>query len=169
MAAESREATRFFRAHIRTPNVRPLTYCFRAGDTVRVAGEGDWTLATDEHNGVIVRLEQPERIARVQDATLLRSATAEERYATLISVANRPEDSRARGWAFDDLGLETLNAAKKATRVLVARTNDQRSHLAELEGNITDLSHAVRELRWVTVLSLMFATAALSAVVWRLG
>jgi len=108
-------------------------------------------------------------IARVQDATLLRSATAEERYATLISVANRPEDSRARGWAFDDLGLETLNAAKKVTRVLVARTNDQRSHLAELEGNITDLSHAVRELRWVTVLSLMFAAAALSAVVWRLG
>lgn len=186
MAEETRESARVVRgpelmsreefaekhrAGIRATSLRAsgAPYRYRAGDTVRVRGAGDWTLATDERSGMIVRLELPELVARVHDATLIKSATTPERFSTLIRVANRPGESRASEWALEDLGLQTIAAAKKITRSLCAKSTDQAAKLLQLQEQVSDLSHAAAELRWISLIAFAVALATAAGLVWRLG
>lgn len=144
-------------------------YRYRAGDTVRVRGAGDWTLATDERNGTVVRLELPSLVARVHDVTLVKSATTSERFSTLIRVANRNDESRPCEWALEDLGLQSIAAAKKVTRSLCAKTTDQAAKLLQLQEQVSDLSHATAELRWISLIAFAVALATAAGLVWRLG
>lgn len=145
MAEQVRESSRV---------VRGLVYRYRAGDTVRVKGVGDWTLATDERNGLVVRLEAPEIVARVQDVTLLAPASNDLRMGTLIRTANKASTERVKEWALEDLGLATVVATKKVTLSLSTKTRDMGSRIELLELQASRASDRITLLLWASAVLL---------------